>query len=95
MKPEKGYYSVIQYCPDLGRFEAANMGVLLFCPESGFLKSLMSGNNSRIIKFFGSEGPIGEGTSFHSDARRHPDVYFHSSQFHPNHSTASNEGLRS
>ena len=56
MKPEKGYYSVIQYCPDLGRFEAANMGVLLFCPESGFLKSLMSGNNSRIIKFFGSEG---------------------------------------
>lgn len=56
MKTEKGYYSVIQYCPDLGRFEAANLGVLLFCPESGFLKAMTSGNNRRIIKFFGSEG---------------------------------------
>jgi hypothetical protein len=56
MKPEKGYYSVIQYCPDLARFEAANIGVLLFCPQSGFLKALTSGNNRRIIKFFGSAG---------------------------------------
>lgn len=56
MKPEKGYYSVIQYCPDLSRFEAANIGVLLFCPESGFLKALTSRNNERIIKFFGREG---------------------------------------
>ena len=56
MKPEKGYYSIVQYCPDLGRFEAANIGVLLFCPESGFLKTLTSENNSRIIRFFGSEG---------------------------------------
>ena len=38
MKPSKGYYSLIQYCPDLGRLEAANVGVLLFCPERGFLK---------------------------------------------------------
>jgi hypothetical protein len=56
MKPAKGYYSVIQYCPDLGRFEAANIGVLLFCPEKHFLQALTSGNNSRIIRFFGSEG---------------------------------------
>lgn len=56
MKPQKGYYSVIQYCPDLSRFEAANIGVLLFCPESGFLKAITSGNNERIIKFFGREG---------------------------------------
>ena len=56
MNAAKGYYSVIQYCPDLGRFEAANIGVLLFCPEKQFLQALMAHNNSRIIRFFGSEG---------------------------------------
>jgi hypothetical protein len=56
MKPMKGYYSIVQYCPDLSRFEAANVGVLVFCPERRFLKALTVGNNSRIIRFFGSEG---------------------------------------
>jgi hypothetical protein len=56
MKPAKGYYSVIQYCPDLGRFEAANVGVLLFCPERRFLRALTSSHNSRIKRFFGSKG---------------------------------------
>jgi hypothetical protein len=56
MKPSKGFYSVIQYCPDLGRVEAANIGVLLFCPERRFLKALTNSNNARIIRFFGSEG---------------------------------------
>lgn len=56
MKPTKGYYSIIQYCPDLGRVEAANVGVLLYCPERGFLRAITSANNSRIIHFFGSEG---------------------------------------
>src|SRR5438445_894925 len=56
MKANKGYYCLIQYCPDLGRLEAANIGVLLFCPERHFLKAISSSNNSRIIRFFGSEG---------------------------------------
>jgi Protein of unknown function (DUF3037) len=56
MTPHKGYYSVIQYCPDLGRFEAANIGVLLFCADCDFLKAKMASNNSRIKKFFGLEG---------------------------------------
>lgn len=56
MKAQKGYYCVVQYCPDMSRIEAANIGVLLFCPESGYLKALTSRNNSRIIRFFGSEG---------------------------------------
>lgn len=56
MKASKGYYSLIQYCPDLGRSEAANVGVLLFCPERGFLKALTVRSNARINKFFGSEG---------------------------------------
>jgi DUF3037 family protein len=56
MNPSTGYYSLIQYCPDLGRLEAANVGVLLFCPERYFLKALTIRNNGRIIRFFGSEG---------------------------------------
>jgi hypothetical protein len=56
MKPSRGYYSLIQYCPDLGRFEAANVGVLLFCPERGFLKARTASTNARISRFFGSHG---------------------------------------
>jgi hypothetical protein len=56
MTPSKGYYSLIQYCPDLGRLEAANVGVLLFRPEPHFLQARTSRNNRRIIRFFGSEG---------------------------------------
>jgi hypothetical protein len=56
MIPQKGYYSVIQYCPDLGRVEAVNLGVLLFCPESGFLKAITADSNSRVLQFFGREG---------------------------------------
>jgi hypothetical protein len=55
-KAAKGYYSLIQYCPDLGRLEAANVGVLLFSPERHFLKALTTRNNARIIQFFGREG---------------------------------------
>ena len=56
MNASKGYYSLIQYCPDSGRLEAANIGVLLFRPERHFLKALTTTNNRRIIHFFGSEG---------------------------------------
>jgi hypothetical protein len=56
MNARKGYYSLIQYCPDLGRLEAANVGVLLFCPEPHFLKALTARHNRRIIHFFGSAG---------------------------------------
>jgi len=52
-KPSKGWFSVIQYCPDLNRLEAANIGVLLFCPERGYLDSRVASDNSRIRKFFG------------------------------------------
>ena len=42
--------------PDLGRFEAANVGVLLFCPEKHFIQALTLGNNSRIIRLFWLRG---------------------------------------
>lgn len=56
MKPAKGYYSLIQYCPDLSRLEAANIGVLLFCPEILFLQARTVRGNKRIQRFFGREG---------------------------------------
>lgn len=56
MNPAKGYYSLIQYCPDLGKLEAANVGVVLFCPERLFLKAKTAGSNRRIIQFFGRSG---------------------------------------
>jgi hypothetical protein len=55
-QPAKGYFSLIQYCPDLGRLEAANVGVLLFCPERSFLKALTTRSNARIKRFFGAAG---------------------------------------
>jgi hypothetical protein len=55
MNPVKGYYSLFQYCPDLARLEAANVGVLLFCPEPHFLRARLASSNQRIRRFFGSE----------------------------------------
>ena len=49
----KGHYSLIQYCPDPARMESVNVGVLLFCPEAGFLSALVSGDNRRVKQFFG------------------------------------------
>lgn len=54
MKPVKGYYSIVQYCPDRSRGEAANLGVILFVPEIDFLQARFSQNNNRVRKFFGS-----------------------------------------
>ena len=55
MNSHRAYYSIIQFCPDRGRAEAANLGVLLLCPELGFAQARMSPSNHRIKQFFGSE----------------------------------------
>ena len=55
MKPTKGYYSLIQFCPDQSRLEAANVGVVLFCPELNFLEVRISGDNARVQRFFGKQ----------------------------------------
>ena len=52
MKPVIGYYFVIQYCPDLARQEAANVGVVLFCPDPFYLKARTAKGNDRIRRFF-------------------------------------------
>lgn len=51
-----GYYSIIQYCPDLSRQEAVNVGVILFCPEVAFLSVKTSENVRRVRKVFGAAG---------------------------------------
>lgn len=55
MNAVQGYYSLIQYCPDATRLEAATIGVLLFCPERAFLKALIARSNQRIRRFFGGQ----------------------------------------
>ncbi|MCX6874710.1 MAG: DUF3037 domain-containing protein [Verrucomicrobia bacterium] len=53
--PTTGHYSLIQYCPDRMRLEAANIGVLLFCPERNYLQARLAPTNRRIDRFFGAE----------------------------------------
>ncbi len=56
MAGSKGYYSLIQYCPDRSRLEVANVGVMLFCPELHFLKTLMAKGNDRVRQIFKVSG---------------------------------------
>lgn len=56
MNPVKGYYSIVQYCPDLARRETVNIGVVLFVPERAFLQARMVADNERVRHFFGTTG---------------------------------------
>lgn len=47
MQTHVGYYSLIQFCPDAGRLEAVNVGVLLFVPELGYFEAKFSHNHRR------------------------------------------------
>ena len=53
MKKEVGFYSLIQYCPDVTVGEVANIGVLLFAPESGFVDVRVTPTNQRVARIFG------------------------------------------
>lgn len=53
--PCTGYYSVIQFCPDRSRAEAANIGVLLFAESLDFLDLRMVSGNDRIRRFFNQD----------------------------------------
>lgn len=52
MISQPGYYSLVQYCPDKTRMEAANVGVLLFCPGWNFLGVRHASQFGRIRQFF-------------------------------------------
>lgn len=56
MDMTKGYYSLIQFCPDRGRLETVNVGLVLLCPEHNFLKVRLSSSNTRLKKLVGGRG---------------------------------------
>jgi DUF3037 family protein len=49
----KGYYSILQYVPDLERAEGVNVGLLLFCPEKNFLGIQTADEYNRLRRFLG------------------------------------------
>lgn len=53
MKPKRGYYSLIQFCPDPSRLEAVNVGVVLLCPDADFIAARTSAGNRRAEKLVG------------------------------------------
>ncbi|MCC7437206.1 MAG: DUF3037 domain-containing protein [Armatimonadetes bacterium] len=55
----KGYYSIVQYVPDIERTEGINIGIVLFCPEKNYLQVQLSSTNDRIGRFFESKKEIG------------------------------------
>jgi hypothetical protein len=47
-----GYYSIVQFCPDASRLEAANVGVVLFRPTGMRPLVKMSHGNERVRRLF-------------------------------------------
>lgn len=56
MNAKKGYYSLIQFCPDVSRLESVNLGVVLFCPDARFIAAKISRSNKRAAKLVGRAG---------------------------------------
>jgi hypothetical protein len=52
MAKSKGYYSVMQYCPDTSRAEAANVGLVIFRPEPHALVVKTTNTLARVKRFF-------------------------------------------
>jgi Protein of unknown function (DUF3037) len=50
---KKGYYSLIQFCPNASRLEAVNVGVLMYCPDANFIAARTSKGNRRAAKLVG------------------------------------------
>lgn len=51
----RGYYCLIQYCPNRSRLETINLGVLLFCPELKFLGTKLLQENERAKTLLGGD----------------------------------------
>jgi hypothetical protein len=52
--PDRAYYSLIQYVPDRGRAEGANVGVVLVCPALQRVHVALSDNNEGPKRRFGA-----------------------------------------
>jgi hypothetical protein len=55
MNQHKGYYSLIQFCPDPSRLEGINLGVLVYSPDDGRLVFRLTQSDQRIRKVFGQQ----------------------------------------
>ena len=55
MTDHRAYYSLVQFCPDRGKAESANIGVLLLCPELRFADVKLAKSNARVAQFFGRD----------------------------------------
>lgn len=53
MEAQKGYYSLVQFCPDRGRAEAVNIGVVLLVPAIKHLAVRTIKTSRRITQVFG------------------------------------------
>jgi hypothetical protein len=53
----RGFYSVVQYCPDRFRAEAVNVGLVLLCLEPHAVRVRMTGNHERVRKLFSIARP--------------------------------------
>jgi hypothetical protein len=56
MKPESGYYSIVQYCPSPERGEGVNVGVLLFSPAHQFIRTQFTKDFTRPKRLFAKDG---------------------------------------
>ncbi len=54
MPSSRGFFSLIQFCPDLDRREAVNVGVVLAIPEQTFVGVRMAGDNEGPKQRFGA-----------------------------------------
>jgi hypothetical protein len=54
MMAERGHFSLIQFVPDRGRAEGANVGVVVVCPKLGAVRVLMSEGNDSPKRRFGN-----------------------------------------
>jgi hypothetical protein len=52
----RGFYSVVQYCPDRFRAEAVNIGLVLLCLDPHALRVRMTSKHARARKLFGVAG---------------------------------------
>lgn len=53
MTAKRGYYSLVQFFPNPSRAEAVNLGVVLFCPDAGYLEAKMASGNRPAAKLVG------------------------------------------
>jgi len=57
MKMPKGYYSIIQFCPDRFRAEAVNIGLVLLSIDPHDVRVLITSNYDRVRKLFAINKP--------------------------------------